>query len=85
MSSNAVGIGILGFGGFAMFAAQHLAVTMEQADEIVALARDTRRLLVTNLMQRYNPLFSQIKALVDSKLLGDVVESAGRVLRPGSG
>ena len=111
-----------------------LAVTMEQADEIVALARDTRRLLVTNLMQRYNPLFSQIKALVDSKLLGDVlrgtfenyacdeglgpdhwfwdrtksggifiehgvhffdmfagwlgvgtVESAGRVLRPGSG
>jgi predicted dehydrogenase len=107
---------------------------MEQADELVSLARDTRRLLVTNLMQRYNPLFSQIKALVDSKLLGDVlrgtfenyacdeglgpdhwfwdrtksggifiehgvhffdmfagwlgvgtVESAGRVLRPGSG
>jgi len=209
MSSNAVGIGILGFGGFAMFAAQQfaqvpgaalryiagthreaslacakrfgladvqraeelfampdvhlvyiatppflhyeqargalregkhvivekpLAVTMEQADELVSLARDTRRLLVTNLMQRYNPLFSQIKALVDSKLLGDVlrgtfenyacdeglgpdhwfwdrtksggifiehgvhffdmfagwlgvgtVESAGRVLRPGSG
>ena len=140
---NAVGIGILGFGGFAMFAAQQfaqvpgaalryiagthreaslacaerfgladvqradvlcampdvhlvyiatppflhyeqaraalregkhvivekpLAVTMEQADEIVSLARDTRRLLVTNLMQRYNPLFSQIKALVDSPL-----------------
>jgi predicted dehydrogenase len=209
MSSTAVGIGILGFGGFAMFAAQQfaqvpgaalryiagthreaslacaarfgladvqraevlfampdvhlvyiatppflhyeqaraallegkhvivekpLAVTMEQADEIVSLSRDTRRLLVTNLMQRYNPLFSQIKALVDSKLLGDVlrgtfenyacdeglspdhwfwdrtksggifiehgvhffdlfagwlgigtVESAGRVLRPGSG
>ena len=125
MSSNAVGIGILGFGGFAMFAAQQfaqvpgaalryiagmhreaslacaarfgladvqraevlfampdvhlvytatppflhyeqaraalragkhvivekpLAVTMEQADEIVSRARDTRRLLVTNLM-----------------------------------
>jgi len=111
-----------------------LAVTMEQADEIVSLARDTRRVLVANLMQRYNPLFAQIKALVDSKLLGDVlrgtfenyacdeglgpdhwfwdrtksggifiehgvhffdmfagwlgggtVESAGRVLRPGSG
>jgi len=46
---------------------------MEQADEIGSLARDTRRLLVTNLMQRYNPLFSQIKALVDSKLLGDVL------------
>jgi len=111
-----------------------LAVTLEDADEIVSLARDTRRLLVTNLMQRYNPLFRQVKALVDSKLLGDVlrgtfenyacdeglgqdhwfwdrtksggifiehgvhffdmfagwlgdgvVESAGRVLRPGSG
>jgi predicted dehydrogenase len=32
-----------------------------------------RLLLVTNLMQRYNPLFGQIKALVDSKLLGDVL------------
>ncbi len=148
MSANAVGIGILGFGGFAMFAAQQfaqvpgaalrciagthreaslacaarfgladvqraevlfampdvqlvyiatppflhyeqardalhagkhvivekpLAVTMEQADELVSLARDTRLLLVTNLMQRYNPLFAQIKALVDSKLLGDVL------------
>ena len=46
---------------------------MEQADEIVSLARDTRLLLVTNLMQRYNPLFEQIKALVDSKLLGEVL------------
>jgi predicted dehydrogenase len=148
MSSNAVGIGILGFGAFATFAAQQfaqvpgaalryiagthreaslacakrfgladvegadalfampdvhlvyiatppflhyeqargalragkhvivekpLAVTMAQADELVSLSRDTRRLLVTNLMQRYNPLFSQIKALVDSKLLGDVL------------
>ena len=111
-----------------------LALTLAQADELVSLARDTRRLLVTNLMQRYNPLFMQVKALVDSKLLGDVlrgtfencacdeglgpdhwfwdptksggifiehgvhffdlfagwlgegvVESAGRVLRPGSG
>ena len=38
-----------------------LAITVEQADELVALARDTRRLLVTNLMQRYNPLFAQVK------------------------
>jgi predicted dehydrogenase len=209
MSANDVGIGILGFGGFAMFAAQQfaqvpgaalrciaethreaslacaarfgladvkradamfampdvnlvyiatppflhheqardalvagkhvivekpLAVTMEQADELVAIARDRGLLLVTNLMQRYNPLFAQVKALVDSKVLGEVlhgtfenyacdeglgpdhwfwdpkksggifiehgvhffdmfagwlgngsVESAGRVLRPGSG
>ncbi len=209
MSTSPVGIGILGFGGFAMFAAQHfaqvpgavlrciagthreaslacaarfgladvktaeamfalpdvqlvyvatppflhyeqargallagkhvivekpLAVTMAQADELVALARDRGLLLTTNLMQRYNPLFHRIKALVDSKVLGEVlhgtfenyacdeglgpdhwfwdgaksggifiehgvhffdmfagwlgagaVESAGRVLRPGSG
>jgi predicted dehydrogenase len=148
MSADAVGIGILGFGGFAMFAAQQfaqvpgavlrciagthreaslacaarfgladvqraevmfampdvqlvyiatppflhhaqardalragkhvivekpLAVTMEQADELVAIARDKRLLLVTNLMQRYNPLFGQIKDVVDTKVLGDVL------------
>ena len=148
MSANSVGIGILGFGGFAMFAAQQfaqvpgaalrciagthreaslacaarfgladvqraevmfampdvqlvyiatppflhhaqardalragkhvivekpLAVTMEQADELVSIARDTQLLLVTNLMQRYNPLFGQIKELVDSRVLGDVL------------
>lgn len=209
MSANAVGIGILGFGGFAMFAAQQfaqvpgaalrciagthreaslacaarfglvdvqradvmlampdvqlvyiatppflhheqardalragkhvivekpLAVTMDQANDLMSIARDKGLLLITNLMQRYNPLFGQIKALVDSKVLGEVlhgyfenyasdeglgpdhwfwdrtksggifiehgvhffdmfagwlgggsVESAGRVLRPGSG
>src|SRR5208282_3702560 len=50
-----------------------LAVTMDQADELVSMARDRRLLLVTNLMQRYNPLYRQIKALVDSKVLGDVL------------
>lgn len=151
MPANDVGIGILGFGGFAMFAAQQfaqvpgaalrciaethreaslacaarfgladvkradvmlampgvdlvyiatppflhhqqaraalvagkhvivekpLAVTMEQADELVAIARDKRLLLVTNLMllmQRYNPLYAQVKALVDSKVLGEML------------
>ena len=48
-------------GGKHVIVEKPLAVTMEQADKIVAFARDTRRLLVTNLMQRYNPLFSQIK------------------------
>jgi len=111
-----------------------LAVTMEQADELVSIARDKGLLLIANLMQRHNPLFGRIKELVDSKLLGEVlrgtfenyasdeglgpehwfwdrtksggifiehgvhffdlfagwlgggrVESAGRVLRPGSG
>jgi predicted dehydrogenase len=52
-----------------------LAVTMEQADELVSIAREQRLLLVTNLMQRYNPLFKQIKELVDSTLLGDVLHA----------
>jgi predicted dehydrogenase len=148
MAADAIGIGILGFGGFAMFAAQQfaqvpgtalrciagthreaslacaarfglvdvqrqdmlfarpdvqlvyiasppflhhaqardalragkhvivekpLALTMEEADELVSIARDKRLLLVTNLMQRYNPLYGQIKKLVDSRLLGDVL------------
>jgi len=209
MSENAIGLGILGFGGFAMYATQQfaqvrgvalrciaethreaslaaaarfgledvrsadamlarsdvqlvyvatppflhhvqardalragkhvivekpLALTMDQADELLAIAKEKNLLVVTNLMQRYNPLFAQIRALVDSKLLGEVlhgyfenyacdeglgpdhwfwdrkksggifiehgvhffdmfagwlgegrVESAGRVLRPGSG
>lgn len=50
-----------------------LALTLEHADELVSLARDQRLLLVTNLMQRYNPLFRQVKQLVDSKLLGEVL------------
>src|SRR6185312_21956 len=33
-----------------------LALTVEQADELVVLARQKDRLLVTNLMQRYNRL-----------------------------
>lgn len=209
MSTNPVGVGILGFGGFAMFAAQQyaqvpgarlrciaethkeaslacarrfgledvrteeamlampdvglvyiatppflhhvqaraallagkhvivekpLAVTMAEADELLTLARERGLVCVANLMQRYNPLYARIKALVDSKVLGEVlhgtfenyacdeglgpdhwfwdrdksggifiehgvhffdmfagwlgegrVESAGRVLRPGSG
>ncbi len=209
MSENTVGIGILGFGGFAMFAAQQfaevaaatlrciagthreaslacaarfgladvktqeamfampdvglvyiatppflhhgqaraallagkhvivekpLALTLAEADDLVTIAREKKLLLCTNLMQRYNPLYAQVKALVDSKVLGAVlhgyfenyacdeglgpdhwfwdrkksggifiehgvhffdmfagwlgagrVESAGRVLRPGSG
>ena len=50
-----------------------LALTMAQADELVTVAREKGLLLVTNLMQRYNPLFAQVKALVDSKLLGEVL------------
>ncbi len=50
-----------------------LAVTNEQAEELVALARQRERLLVANLMQRYNPLFDTVRRLIDSGLLGDVL------------
>ncbi len=111
-----------------------LSMTAEQGDELVALAKAKGLLMTTNLMQPYNPLYAQVKRLIDSKVLGEVlhgffenyacdeglapehwfwdpnksggifiehgvhffdmfagwlgpgrVESAGRVLRPGSG
>ncbi len=50
-----------------------LAMNLAQADEMIAKAHAKDRLLVANLMQRYNPLFSSVKALIDSKVLGDVL------------
>ena len=50
-----------------------LAVTLEQADEMIAAARAQNRVLVANLMQRHNPLADMVKGLVDSGVLGDVL------------
>jgi predicted dehydrogenase len=50
-----------------------LAMTVEQADELVALANRQDRLLVANLMQRYNPLFEMTRQLVEKKLLGELL------------
>jgi predicted dehydrogenase len=50
-----------------------LALTVAQADDLVAAARRAGRLLVANLMQRYNPLFGAVRRLVDSRVLGDVL------------
>ena len=50
-----------------------LALTVEQADELVRIARRNDRLLVANLMQRYNPLFDMVKQLVERKLLGELL------------
>ena len=50
-----------------------LAVTLEQADEMLATAGNQGLLLVANLMQRYNPLFDTIKQLIESRLLGDLL------------
>jgi predicted dehydrogenase len=53
-----------------------LAMTVEQADEMIAVARRNDRLLVANLMQRYNPLFGKILRLVQSRVLGEVLHGS---------
>jgi len=48
-----------------------LALTLEEADEMIALARERDRLLVADLMQRYNPIFAAVRALITERLLGE--------------
>src|SRR5436190_23946568 len=48
-----------------------LALSVAQADEMIALAQEKHLLVLANLMQRYNPLFSSVQRLVQSKLLGE--------------
>jgi predicted dehydrogenase len=50
-----------------------LALTTSQADELIAVAHKHDRLLVANLMQRYNPLFNAVHRLIESRALGDVL------------
>jgi predicted dehydrogenase len=47
-----------------------LALTVAQADAMIATARRHDRLLVANLMQRYNPLFGMVQRLIASEALG---------------
>lgn len=50
-----------------------LTVTTAEADELVALARAGDRLLVANLMQRYNPLFDVVRDVLAAGVLGEVL------------
>ncbi|MCI0335645.1 MAG: Gfo/Idh/MocA family oxidoreductase, partial [Planctomycetes bacterium] len=50
-----------------------LALSVEQADELVALARRRDRLLVANLMQRYNPVFDIIARAIEERPLGELL------------
>src|SRR4029078_9922985 len=43
------------------------------ADELIAIARRQDRLLVSNLMQRYNPLFAMVGQLIEGRLLGQLL------------
>ena len=53
-----------------------LAMTVRQADELIAAARRRDRLLVANLMQRYNPLFDAVRRLVEARVLGEVLHGS---------
>jgi predicted dehydrogenase len=53
-----------------------LALTVDQADELIAAAQQRGRLLVTNLMQRYNPLFDAVRGLVEARTLGEVLHGS---------
>jgi predicted dehydrogenase len=48
-----------------------LALTVEQADDLLQLARDRDRLCIANLMQRYNPLFLAVRRLIESRVIGE--------------
>jgi predicted dehydrogenase len=53
-----------------------MALTLEQADEMIATARERNLLVTTNLMQRYNPLFETIVGVVQSRVLGEVLHGS---------
>lgn len=48
-----------------------LAMTLKQADEMIALAKENHLLVIANLMQRYNPVFDLVRRLIDSRVLGE--------------
>ena len=55
-----------------------LAMTLEQADAMIDVARKRGRLLTVNLMQRYNPIFDAVKHLIQCP---DAGRSLARIFR----
>jgi predicted dehydrogenase len=53
-----------------------LALTVGEADELIAAARRRDRLVVANLMQRYNPLFDAVRKVVETGVLGEVLRGS---------
>jgi predicted dehydrogenase len=48
-----------------------ISIIPEHAIELVKFAKENDLLMVTNLMQRYNPVYDDVKKLIDSKILGE--------------
>src|SRR5262249_36256390 len=53
-----------------------LAMTVQQANAMIALARKQDRLLVANLMQRYNPVYDAVERLIQSHTLGELLHGS---------
>ena len=49
------------------------ALKTSEAEELAAYAQSKNLLYTVNLMQRYNPLYAVVKAIIDEKWLGDFV------------
>jgi predicted dehydrogenase len=60
-------------GGKHVIVEKPLAMTVCQADEMIATARGRDRLLVANLMQPYNPLAVAVRRMVEAGVLGEVL------------
>jgi predicted dehydrogenase len=50
-----------------------LAMTVDQADTMIAAAKKHDRLLVANLMQRYNPVYEAVGRLIEGRVLGEML------------
>ena len=53
-----------------------LALTTEEADDLVSLAKAGNLLCIANLMQRYNPVFESVRRVIESKALGDFLHGS---------
>ena len=49
------------------------ALELGHAEQLRRCAEESNLLFVVNLMQRYNPLYSAVKALIEDKILGEFV------------
>ncbi len=47
------------------------AFKADEVEQLIGIAREKNLLYVVNLMQRYNPLFSDVKKVIEEKILGE--------------
>jgi predicted dehydrogenase len=53
-----------------------LALSLQEADELLNEAKKRNLLIITNLMQRYNPLYTAIAQLIQEKPLGELLRAS---------